>query len=66
MNHYTPYDLMDLLHISKARVYQLIESGELPVIRIGRKILVSEQDLKEYLESKKEGGVRENVSRPQT
>ena len=52
MNNYTPYDLIELLHLSKASVYKLIESGELPVIRIGRKILISEQDLRAYLESR--------------
>ena len=65
MNNYTPYDLIELLHLSKASVYKLIESGELPVIRIGRKILISEQDLRAYLESRKKGGFGTNVSRPQ-
>ena len=64
MNNYTPYDLTELLHLSKASVYKLIESGKLPVIRIGRKILISEQDLRAFLESRKEGGIT-SVSRPQ-
>ncbi len=56
MVHYTPYQLTELLHLSQTTVYQLIETKKLPVIRIGRKILISEKDLQEFLESRKEGG----------
>ena len=64
MNHYTPYQLTEMLHLSQTRIYQLIETGQLPVIRIGRKILISEKDLTAFLESRKEGG-KSNVGRPQ-
>ena len=62
MVHYTPYQLVDLLHLSQTRIYQLIETGQLPVIRIGRKILISEQDLKDFLESRKTRGKGEPCS----
>lgn len=63
MTHYTPYELQEMLHLSQTRIYQLIETGQLPVIRIGRKILISEQDLRAFLEARKEGG--KNNVRPQ-
>ena len=56
MDTYTPYQLMDILHLSKTAVYQLIAKGEIRIIRVGRKILVSESDLREFLERRKEGG----------
>ena len=56
MVHYTPYELQEMLHLSQSRIYQLIETKQLPIIRIGRKILISEQDLRAFLEARKEGG----------
>jgi excisionase family DNA binding protein len=37
---YTPKEYMDLTGLCKTAVYQGIERGEIPSIRIGRRILV--------------------------
>lgn len=37
---YAPKELMTLFGLSKTAVYQGIERGEIPSIRIGRRILV--------------------------
>lgn len=46
---YNVYELMDLLDISQSKAYELVNSGELRVKRIGRRILIPESALDEYL-----------------
>jgi excisionase family DNA binding protein len=55
------------LNVSRATVYNLCASGELPHRRIGvagGRIRFAEEDLKEYLERKRVGGRREQPTAP--
>jgi len=44
-----PVDLVSLLQLSRAQVYLLLASGEIPSIRIGRLRRIRRQDLEEWL-----------------
>jgi len=41
-------EIAKILNISKAKVYRLIQQGQIPVIRIHRLVRVLPADLKEY------------------
>ncbi len=49
---YAPKELMELFGLSKAAVYQGIERGEIPSIRIGRRILVPKDAVDRLLNGK--------------
>jgi excisionase family DNA binding protein len=42
----------ELLGLGRAKTYQLVASGELPSIRIGRAVRIPAQALREWLEQK--------------
>lgn len=44
-----PVDLINLLQLSRAQVYLMLASGEIPSIRIGRLRRILRQDLDEWL-----------------
>jgi excisionase family DNA binding protein len=41
----------DRLPLSRARLYQLIDSGELPAVRVGRRVFVVSSVLEEFISS---------------
>ena len=47
--------LADVLHISKARAYNLLNSQDFPTLRIGGRKLVMKQDLLEWLRNHTNG-----------
>lgn len=42
-------DVANHINISKMTIYRLIESGEIPALRVGRSVRILEQDLEEYV-----------------
>jgi len=46
-----------LLHVSTWTVYQAIRSGELPVIRWGRRVVVQREDLASLVASKRQEAI---------
>lgn len=48
---YAPKELMALLGLSKTAVYQGIERGEIPSVRIGRRILIPKTAVDKLLSS---------------
>lgn len=44
-----PVDLVGLLQLSRAQVYLLLATGEIPSIRIGRLRRIRRQDLDDWL-----------------
>lgn len=42
-------EVSELLGISKSFVYQLVGSGELPAIRLGKRILFTRERIMEYI-----------------
>ncbi len=45
-------DVAAALKMGLSTVYQLVERGELPSIRIGRSVRIRPEDLEEFIESK--------------
>lgn len=43
-------DLQDILNIGRTKAYELIRSGQLRSIRIGRLVRIAKSDLLEFLE----------------
>ena len=46
---YTPTEAAKLLKLSKVYVYRLIAQGKIPIIRIGRRVLIPKAELLEWL-----------------
>jgi|GEM_PF-1282385 len=47
-----PAEIADILQVSRALVYSLLQRGELPVIRIGSVVRVRRIDLEQYINEK--------------
>jgi excisionase family DNA binding protein len=43
-------ELQKILAIGRTKAYDLVTSGDLPAVRIGRSIRISKQDLTDWLE----------------
>lgn len=46
----TVYELQEQLQIGRAKAYELVNSKGFPSLRVGRKILVSVEGLKKWIE----------------
>lgn len=46
-------ELQEILGIGRTKAYDLVTSGDLPAIRIGRIIRINKQDLTDWLEQQK-------------
>jgi excisionase family DNA binding protein len=46
-------ELQEILAIGKTKAYDLVTSGDLPAVRIGRIIRINKQDLTDWLEQQK-------------
>ena len=48
--YYTVPEVAEILKISKSQAYRLVQHGEIPCIRIGKKsVRIAESDLQEWL-----------------
>jgi excisionase family DNA binding protein len=45
----TVSEVANLLRVSNMTVYRLVQSGQLPAIRVGRSYRISEDDVDKYL-----------------
>jgi excisionase family DNA binding protein len=43
-------ELQEILSIGRTKAYDLVTSGDLPAVRVGRSIRISKQDLTDWLE----------------
>jgi excisionase family DNA binding protein len=48
---YTIPEVARYLKMSKSKVYYLVQSGDLPHLKIGRNVRIRETDLKNWMES---------------
>jgi len=48
---YNVYELKEVLDISQSKAYTLVNSGEIKVKRIGRRILIPKSAVERYLNS---------------
>jgi excisionase family DNA binding protein len=44
------HELQEILAIGRTKAYDLVTSGDLPAVRVGRSIRISKQDLTDWLE----------------
>jgi len=51
---YTAANLGELTSLGRSKVYELLQTGEIPSIRVGRAIRVSAKALEEWLERQRE------------
>jgi len=49
----TVAQVTELLHISRMTLYRHMRAGDLPYIKIGRRVLFKKADIEAWLESKK-------------
>ncbi len=47
----TGAEVADILNISKPYAYRLMQTGEVPVVRMGRCVRVRPEDLQRYIEA---------------
>ena len=45
-------DIAKVLKISRSTAYLLVQTGEIPSVRIGSSVMVKPKDLREFIESK--------------
>ncbi len=45
----TGTEVAQRLRISRAKVYMLIQRGEIPAVKMGRNVRVRQQDIEEYI-----------------
>ena len=50
-NLMTPLEVMDILGVGKNTVYRLLNSGELPAVRIGRSWKIPETSLRAFIDT---------------
>ena len=52
-------DVAEILQISRAKAYQLMQIGEIPTVRIGRSVRVLLTDLQEFIAIRRVNGFGE-------
>ena len=51
-------EVAEVLRIARIRAYELVGSGEIPSIRIGRSVRVSRKELERWLEEQRQPSAR--------
>ena len=51
-------EVAEVLRIARSRAYELVGSGEIPSIRIGRSVRVSRKELERWLEEQRQTETR--------
>ena len=46
----TPADLAKVLPVSRATLYRMVEQGRIPCLRLGRRIIISREHLKSWMD----------------
>ncbi len=51
---YTIPEIAQYLKLSKSKVYQLVQKGQLPHIKIGKNVRVKESDLNQWIDKQRQ------------
>lgn len=51
--YYTIQEAMEIVKVSQRTLYTWIETGQLPIIKIGKVTRIDEKDLEEFMQSHK-------------
>lgn len=57
---FTPADLTTVFPISRATLYRMAERGRLPCVRLGRRVIISRDHLKLWIEQEIETAAEHN------
>lgn len=52
----TVHDVATILNVSRSHAYVLMQSGQIPAVRLGRSVRVRPKDLEEYIQANIHGG----------
>lgn len=52
----SPEQTAEYINISRARVYELLKDGEIPVVKAGRSTLIDKDDLEKWIVAHKRNG----------
>lgn len=58
----SPEQAAEYINLSRARVYELLKEGEIPVVKSGRSTLVDKDDLDAWIRSHKRNGENQRVA----
>lgn len=58
----SPEEAAEYIHVSRARVYELLKEGEIPVVKSGRSTLIDKNDLESWIQSHKRHGENQRVA----
>ncbi len=50
-----PAEVVEVIGVSRKAIYEMVASGELPSIRIGRRVRIPVNALREWIEQQSEG-----------
>jgi excisionase family DNA binding protein len=56
-----PGEVTEMLSMGRSRIYEMLNTGELPSIRIGRSIRIPAIALKEWVDTHQSGGDKETT-----
>lgn len=49
-------EVCETTRLGRRKIWELTNCGELPIVRVGRRVLIPRADLERWIESKREGG----------
>jgi excisionase family DNA binding protein len=58
----SPEQAAEYIHQSRARVYELLKEGEIPVVKSGRSTLIDKDDLEDWIKAHKRHGENQRVA----
>lgn len=58
----SPEQAAEYINISRARLYELLKEGEIPVVKSGRSTLIDKNDLEEWIRAHKRHGENQRVA----
>jgi excisionase family DNA binding protein len=55
-----PEEAREILGLGRTKIYQLISSGQLPIVRIGGSVRIPMDELKEWIKQKRDHAVEKH------
>ncbi len=56
-----PMEVAETLGIGRSRMYEMLATGEIPSVRIGKSIRIPVRSLNEWVDNRSQAGVKDNV-----
>jgi excisionase family DNA binding protein len=58
----TPEQAAEYLNVSRARIYELLEEGDIPPVKSGRSVRIDKDDLDVWIKAHKKNGENQRVA----